>query len=227
MRIAILTAMEKERSMLLPIIENKNEAEIDGLKVVFGHIHGKEVAVAKCGIGKVNSAINTYKIIKTFHPDLLINSGVAGGAGSISKIGDLLVADYVAYHDVWCGPETDIGAADGMEVFMKCDDNVIKIAHNLFDGQRLLIGLICSGDRFITQHDEIIEIRRNFPEVVAVDMESASIAQVCSMEGVKFNIIRVISDTPGEGENISQYENFWIDAPRKTFEALGKIIKDL
>lgn len=225
MKIVILTAMEKERRMLLPLIENLEEIVLDGLRGVKGKIYGKEVMVAKCGIGKVNSAINAYKSIRGFHPDLIINSGVAGGAGNGTHIGDLFVATEVSYHDVWCGPETSIGAADGMEVLMKCDRTVVEKARNVLKDENLVTGLICSGDRFITLAQEIKEIKNNFPEVKAVDMESASIAQVCCMEGVAFNIIRVISDTPGEGENISQYENFWSDAPAKTFHALGKIIE--
>lgn len=227
MKLAILTAMEKERQMLLPLLEERIDDEIGGLKISQGKIFGKEVVVAKCGIGKVNAALNTYKVIQSFKPDLLINSGVAGGASDISRIGDLLVADYVSYHDVWCGPETEIGAADGLDVFMKCDESVVNKAYTLFSDSRFLVGLICSGDRFITTPEEIKEIQMNFPEVLAVDMESAAIAQVCTLENVRFNIIRIISDTPGSGENISQYENFWKDAPRKTFEALGRLIEAL
>ena len=227
MKIAILAAMEKERRMLSPLLENKSLHAVGGLEYEIGGIGNHEICISKCGIGKVNSAINAYKIIQEFRPDLVINSGVAGGTGSRTRIGDIFVADYVAYHDVWCGPETAVGAADGLEVFMACDENLIGIAHRLFDGQRLQVGLICSGDRFITTREEIIEITKNFPEVIAVDMESASIAQVCTLEGVAFNIIRIISDTPGEGENVSQYENFWRDAPKQNFTVIRDLISNL
>ena len=33
-----------------------------------------------------------------------------------------------------------------------------------------------------------------------------------------------VSDTPGGEDNISQYENFWTDAPRHTFEALKSLL---
>lgn len=226
MKIAILAAMEKERKMLSPLLESKTSIENDGLEMEIGTIGRHKVCVTKCGIGKVNAAINTYRIIQEFHPDLIINSGVAGGAGK-TRIGDLLVADYTAYHDVWCGPETEIGAAEGMEVFMTCWQPLIRKAHELFDGKRLQVGLICSGDRFITTKQEIDEIKKIFPEVIAVDMESAAIGQVCVMEGVNFNIIRIISDSPGEGENISQYENFWKEAPMKNFTVIKELINAL
>lgn len=219
--------MEKERKLIIPMLSESEETIYAGLDAVKGKIGSHEVVVATCGIGKVNAALNTYKVINSFHPDLLINTGVAGGASSRTKIGDLLVADYVAYHDVWCGPGTQPGVADGLDVFMECDPAIIQLAYKIMEGKRLQVGLICSGDRFISEKREIDEIRQLFPEVVAVDMESAAIAHVCLMEGVRFNIIRVVSDTPGSGENIDQYKNFWKEAPEKTFAFVEAILKDL
>ena len=110
---------------------------------------------------------------------------------------------------------------------MPCDGRVIEIAHSLYDGKRLQVGLICSGDRFISEEEEVRNIRILFPEVLAVDMESASIGQVCTMEKVKFNIIRVISDTPGSGRNMEQYKNFWKEAPEKTFRLVSSILESI
>lgn len=227
MKIAIISAMEKERALIEPMIECVRKENSDGLEITQGLIGENEIALTKCGIGKVNSSINTFRLIKTFHPDLLINTGVAGGASLATEIGDILVARYVAYHDVWCGPGTQPGVADGFDVFMQCDEKVIELAHSELDGKRLQVGLICSGDRFISEANEVREIQTLFPEVLAVDMESASIAQVCCMEGVKFNIIRVISDTPGSGRNIEQYSNFWEKAPERTFKLVESILRKL
>lgn len=227
MKIAIISAMEKERDLISPMLSDIIEKTSDGLRIIFGKIGKHEIALTKCGIGKVNAAINAYKIIKLFGPDLVINSGVAGGASLSTEIGDFLVADYVAYHDVWCGPGTDPGVADGMDVFMECDNRAIKLAHSLLDGNRLQVGLICSGDRFISEVEEVKEIRSLFPEVLAVDMESAAIAQVCCMHAVPFNVIRVISDTPGSGRNFEQYKNFWKEAPEKTFRFLKEILQNI
>lgn len=227
MKIAIISAMDKERDLMLPMLRDTQEDSFAGLPVIKGYIGKHDILLAKCGIGKVNAAINTYKVISGFNPDLIINTGVAGGASMRTEIGDLLVADYVAYHDVWCGPGTQPGVADGLDVFLNCDSEIIQIAYSLLRDKRLQVGLICSGDRFISEKHEIEEIQKLFPEVFAVDMESAAIAQVCTLEGVKFNIIRVISDTPGSGRNIEQYKNFWKEAPEKTFNLVEGILKTL
>ena len=58
-------------------------------------------------------------------------------------------------------------------------------------------------------------------------MESGAVAQVCRRNNVPFGVIRVISDTPGEAENISQYEDFWTKAPEATFEVVRDILASL
>ncbi|MDE7381649.1 MAG: 5'-methylthioadenosine/adenosylhomocysteine nucleosidase [Muribaculaceae bacterium] len=227
MKIGILVAMDKELRLLLHVMGELVEQTVDGSKMYCGNIGSHEVIVAKCGIGKVNSALTTLTLINFFNPDLVINSGVAGGAGNGVKIGQLLVADKVCYHDVWCGPGTDEGAADGCDRFIKTDTKIVELAHRLLNPEDTVYGLICSGDRFIASAEEVRSIRSRFPEVKAVDMESASIAQVCFMKGKLFNILRIVSDTPGEGENIEQYQNFWGEAPFKTFEAVKILLESL
>lgn len=226
MKIALLAAMDKELALLGNIIDDRKPIEIDGVKGMCGHIGHHEVILAKCGIGKVNAALNTYKVIRAFNPQLVINSGVAGGAGGL-KIGDLLVAGEVAYHDVWCGPGTDTGAADGFSAILCPSRRVLEIARRELNPCSTSFGLIATGDSFISKAEEIRVIKEKFPQAVAVDMESAAIGQTCISEGVEFSIIRVVSDTPGEGENISQYKNFWSDAPSKTFSAINSILSSL
>lgn len=228
MRIGIIVAMEKELRLLLPLIDNVTVRELDnGVTLHEGKIGRHDIAAVQCGIGKVNSAIVTYHLTEHFHPELVINTGVAGGADPSMHVLDLFVASAVAYHDTWCGPGTAYGAAHGFDQLLLPYLPLVEMAVTQLPADKLKCGLICSGDKFITTAEEIREIKSHFPECLAVDMESASIAQVCTMSGIPFNIIRVISDTPGQEENISQYENFWTDAPVRTFEALKILLEKL
>lgn len=225
MKIVILTAMDKEMQLIVSILSNPTEGVVDEMKVVRGEVCHHEVTVAKCGIGKVNAAVNTYRIILSEKPDLVINSGVAGGAGL--PVGSVLVADRVAYDDVWCGPGTEYGEADGCPLYFTPSSSIISLAKSFSDNPEVRFGLICSGDKFISSAEEIMFIRSHFPDVMAVDMESAAIAQVCRLTSTEFNIVRVVSDTPGEGENLSQYQNFWTEAPVKTFGVVRALIENL
>ena len=224
MKILILAAMKKEIDLLLNLLTSIKEKNINGLDFWEGQIGKHEINISQCGIGKVNSALNTLESLQVLNPDLVINSGVAGGAGI--PIGTVLVADRIAYHDVWCGPGTLYGQADGMPLFMEPSSSVLNMLDGN-DGNNIMKGLICSGDKFISTAEEISFIREKFPDVKAVDMESASIAQTCIRCGTDFAVIRIVSDTPGEGENINQYKDFWEKAPEKTFTVLKTLLESI
>lgn len=228
MKIGIIVAMRKELDLLLPQIEEVEEKEHKGVPVWRGRIGDHEVCALQCGIGKVNSALAASALIDDLSPDLVINTGVAGGADVSIDINHLLVADSVCYHDVWCGPGTEYGAAADLPVKLRPDSEMLSRARNLLaDRKDIHFGLICSGDKFISKPEEIADIKSHFPDALAVDMESASIAQVCAQRGVPFMIVRAISDTPGSGRNIAEYEDFWTAAPRETFAVLRSLLSAL
>lgn len=228
MKIAIITAMQKELSLLLPLLEDRKNIEIEGRSYYRGRMSGHEIIAGQCGIGKVNSALNTLRLIRAEKPDMVINSGVAGGGAPAVFPLDVIIASDVAYHDVWCGPGTVYGEADGFPLKMKPDEVFINACKGLMkDKHTVKTGLICSGDKFIDSVEQINEIRGRFPDVLAVDMESASIAQTCISENTPFGIIRVISDSPLSGNNFEEYQNFWDKAPEATFHALLSILASL
>lgn len=224
MKIGLLAAMDKEVTLLLPLLEEERDVVLDGHKAYLGRIGGNEVCVMKCGIGKVNSALNAFRLIEGFHPDIVINSGVAGGADASMTVGSLLIASEAAYHDVWCGPGTEWGQIDGMPRRFPMDKALVDLCRNIPELTHARYGLICSGDRFISKVEEVDFIKNEFPDALACDMESASIAQACRDKDVPFAVVRVVSDTPGQADNISQYKDFWTSAPEKTFHAVRLII---
>lgn len=227
MKIGILVAMQKELKLLLPLVEDRKEIGIHGRIVTEGKIGSHQVALMQCGIGKVNAGVATSDLIDAFRPDLIINSGVAGGASADMHPLDVVMATGVAYHDVWCGPETAYGAAAGLAPVLLPDQSLIGLLRGLTRNPKVKYGLICSGDKFISKAEEVAEIRAAFPDCIAVDMESGAISQVATMRGVPFNVLRVISDTPGEADNIAQYEHFWEDAPRESFSLLRSLLSAL
>ena len=79
MKIGIIVAMSKELNLLLPLLSDKSELTVNDIVFHCGTLHDKDVVVMQCGIGKVNAAIGALTMIDNFGPDLIINSGVAGG----------------------------------------------------------------------------------------------------------------------------------------------------
>ncbi len=222
MKIGIIAAMGKELDLLLHIIDNVSTVTANGITFKLGRIAHHEIVAMQCGIGKVNAAIGTLTMIDSFHPAMIINTGVAGGTGMGAGILDVVVADRVAYHDTWCGPGTIEGQAADCPPTFEC-----SIPDGLLDGLDVKRGLVASGDRFITSAEEVSRILSIWPDAVAVDMESAAIAHVCYVKSVPFVCLRVISDTPGAADNIAQYENFWSDAPLQTFATLSSLLQRL
>ena len=59
-------------------------------------------------------------------------------------------------------------------------------------------GLIASGDEFISSTDRLQQLRKHFPDLLAVEMEGAAVAQVCHEFCIPFSVIRTISDSADE-----------------------------
>ncbi len=224
-KVGIIVAMGKELELLLPLLENKRQTTVQGTVFYSGTAGSNEVCAMQCGIGKVNAAIGTLLLIQHFSPDYIINTGVAGGGGNHVQVMDIVAGAQVAYHDVWCGPESEWGQVQGLPLYY---EGAADLLQRLPQRPDVKTGLICSGDRFIDNKPDIESIQRHFPAVLAVDMESGAIAQVCRLRGVPFLSLRVISDSPGAShDNTRQYLDFWADAPRHSFEIVKSLISNL
>lgn len=222
MKIGIIVAMDKELALLLPLIDNRDAAVVAGAEITTGNIDVHRVAVMKCGIGKVNAALRTQTLIDFFAPNLVINTGVAGGTGGGAGVLDVVVGDRVAYHDVWM-PPFEWGKADGCPAMFTPPRELLGLPCM----KRFKHGLIASGDIFVATEEALATIRSKFPDVMAVDMESAAIAHVCHISGTGFMAVRIVSDTPGVVDNLSQYTDFWTCAPQSAFTALNSILSEI
>ncbi len=225
MKIGIIVAMHKELELLLPLLQNSEESRMGGCEFHRGKVGRHDVIAMQCGIGKVNAAIGTLTLVNSFLPDFVINSGVAGGADQSISVMDVVAGARVAYHDVWCGPESELGQVQGLPLYFEGAKRLLDLVP---DRGGIHKGLICSGDQFIDTLDAVNRIKGNFPEALAVDMESGAIAQVCHLNKVPFLALRVISDSPGAShDNTRQYLDFWNDAPQETFNLVKDIITGL
>ena len=213
--------MGKEMELLLPLLRDHRTVNLNGTTYHTGQLGGRDIIAVRSGIGKVNAALSTMNLIDTFHPGLVINTGVAGGTGPANVL-DVVIPKAVGYHDVWCGPGTAPGQACGCPRVFKCPlpDKIVNM-----EGVRR--GTLASGDIFVSEVGQVEHILGLYPDATAVDMESAAIAQTCYIKAVPFVAIRVISDTPGKEDNIAQYANFWNDAPKRTFETLIHLLERL
>ncbi len=227
MKIGIIVAMTVEFELVATIIENKVERKVNDFLFLEGQVGTKTVIVMKSGIGKVCSAVGAAEMIRVFQPDYILNTGVAGGIDASLRVMDMVVGKSVVYHDVWCGEGNDYGQVQGMPPYFPADSKLLQTVRELQQKVVLREGIICSGDRFITDAAELALIKKNFPAGMAVDMESGAIAQTCYIYGVPFLSLRMISDTPGIKDHAEQYKNFWTLAPRESFQVIKQLIEKL
>ncbi len=231
MRIGIMTAMDQEYEMARKVLANNTRHEI---------------IPVHCGWGKVNSAVNAYKLISEHHPDCIISTGCAGGIAKDVHLLDVVVAAEVAYHDCWYGEPNEYGQVQGFPARFQAHPTLLAAARKVAGSPsatgkgpisgpqgadrpkaNLRFGLMASGDRFCSGPEDTAMILGHFPDALACDMESGAISQVCHMHDVPFLSIRVISDTAEEKNRLGQFENFWETVGEESFGILSSFVDAL
>ena len=221
MKIGVISAMESEHNRLVACLDGKQEVYKGAWQYMLGRLGNNEAVLARCGIGKVNAAVGAAELLRQFAPDCVVSTGVAGGIDTSLQVMDVVAGASVVYHDVWCGEGNAYGQVQGLPAVFDADP--VLLAHALSmdkagEGNRVYGGLICTGDRFITDRPSLNAIKSHFPQGLAVDMESAAIAQTCYLYGVPFLSFRIISDTPGVENHWQQYTDFWGAMADRSFQ---------
>ena len=232
MKIGIIIAMDKEFRRISELLDNLTVEESGGRSFTLGNLSGNDIVLHQCGIGKVNAAIGTTELIRRYSPQLVISTGCAGGGQTSMEVQDVVVSTQLAYHDVYCGSaigHTVYGQVQGMPARYQSPSSLVDAALSLNgDGQpRIYAGLIVTGDWFVDSRDKMRDIMSHCPEAVAVDMESAAIAQTCHVYGIDFISFRVISDIPLKDTNASQYHNFWDTIADHSFATTRRFLAKL
>ncbi len=227
MRIGIIVAMQSELECVRSLLDSPREERHGSSLFTIGQAGKHELVLTQCGIGKVSSAVRAYELIDRYAPDCILNTGVAGGIDTSMRVMDIVVGSEIVYHDAWCGEGNEWGQIQGLPARFHSEPALVEKALQVSTDLSIYTGLVCSGDQFITDSTELAKIKRLFPEGMAVDMESGSIAQVCYMRGIPFLSFRIISDTPGVEGHMEQYNNFWENAPHRSFEVLKQLIQVL
>lgn len=223
MKLGIIAAMDEELKILAEALQNLEKASHHGFIFYTGYIGRHDVVLVKSGIGKVMSAIAVALLVDKFAVDGIINSGSAGGVGDGLVVGDVVIADKLAYHDV---DVTAFGYAfgqmAGQELYYQSSAYFVSELKKADPSAK--VGLITSSDSFISSKAQQLLIKQRFPEVLAVEMEGASIAQAAKALGKPFVVIRSISDT-ADGQAAESFDAFIVAAGEKSAATLIKMLE--
>ena len=217
--------MTKEHNQLVhllsdPVIENDG-----GFEFSIGQLGDNTLILLPCGIGKVNAAVGTAVLIRRYKPDCVVSTGCAGGVDAGLSVMDVVVSTQTAYHDVTI-PGCEYGQVQGLPARFRSEEQLVEAALSLHL-PNIHAGLICTGDQFITDRAQLDHIKDQFPEALAVDMESTAIAQTCFLLQTPFVSFRILSDTPGADEHIQQYLNFWDEMADRSFDVTRRFLSAL
>ena len=219
--IGIICAMEKELKSFKSSLVNSENQTIMGFEFFTGKINQKEVVLVKSGIGKVSSSIVTLLMIEHFNPELIINSGIAGGYNQNLKPLDIVIGNKIGCYDIDMELDgTPFGSITGDKRFI---ENDIVINNDL--GLNLTYGTLMSADQFQGNRNYLDNVfTKYFKEelVMGVDMESYSIASVCDKYNVQWCVVRAISDIIGCRTQIESYAEFAEKAAHNAYTIIMK-----
>ncbi len=201
-RLGIIGAMQVEVDLLIEQMDDDRTTTVSGMDFHEGVLHGFDVVVVRCGIGKVNAAMCAQTLIVDFGATRVINTGVAGALDESLHVGDLVVSTDAVHHDM---DVVGLGYAPGVVPEMEDTGKlafaadplmvqaVLRAAAEVAPDLHATPGRIASGDQFVCEREDRERIIGTFG-AHCCEMEGTPIAQVCYRNDVPFVIVRAISD---------------------------------
>lgn len=230
MKIAIIGAMEEEVALLRSNISDAQSVTVANSEFTSGTMHGADVVLVKSGIGKVNAAMTTSIVMEKFQPDVLLNTGSAGGFDPELTVGDVIISSEVRHHDVDVTAfGYEYGQVPNMPAAYIADENVKNVAikqAEAIEGIQVKEGLIATGDSFMNDPVRVEALRDKFTGLQALEMEAAAIAQVAHQYGVPFVVIRSLSDIAGKESDLS-FDQYLETAAVNSANLIMSIVKGL
>lgn len=221
--IGIIVATASELEALNQVLGTKAEKPME---YVTGKIGDTEVVGVQGGIGKVNAALCAQKMIDIYHPQAIINVGVAGALDHSLRVGDIVISKDAVQHDF---DTTVFGDAPGQisgfdvvafpadqEMIRKAEEAAAKLNYHA------IVGRVASGDQFIESKEKKEYIVSQFG-ASCTEMEGAAMAQTAYVNGIPFVILRAISDGADEGA-IMSYTEFVVLAAEKSTALLKEML---
>lgn len=228
MLIGIIGAMQEEIKLLSEKMKIK-ETKIIGMREFYiGELFNKDVVLVFSRCGKVAAASTVTTLIEIFGVNLVLFTGVAGGADKTLNIGDIVIADKLVQHDM------DASAIPGFKKFeipllgidtFETQEKMITLAkssasHYISKSMEndvskndleefniktpnIVVGTIASGDIFVADSQIVQNLCNEIPNLKCIEMEGAAVAQVCYEHNVDYIVFRVISDKADEEASIN------------------------
>jgi adenosylhomocysteine nucleosidase len=212
--LGIMSAMDVELNYLLQQAKIDSVVSIGGNDFNIGTLEGQSVVIVKAGVGKSLSAACTAILINEFNVSGVVFTGIAGGVSPDVEITDVVIGTHAMFHDYgYLGNDNmvTIGSDFVSKVDVQCDPEMEKEAYTaaveVIGKDKVFEGCIATGDQFVA-NEKYVEYLYKTYDVLAVEMEGASVGYVATQYNVPFIIIRSLSDK-ADGLAHDAYDNWY------------------
>ncbi|MDE2611528.1 MAG: 5'-methylthioadenosine/adenosylhomocysteine nucleosidase [Burkholderiales bacterium] len=226
MTLGIVAAMHEEIAELLRDMEPGARIARIGMRDYYvGTLDGHACVIVLARLGKVAAAATATALIHEFKTDRLLFTGLAGGIAPGLPVGDVVVASALMQHDLDAQPlfprhEVPLLGKSRFDADPQLSAQLVEAAgaflreqlpqridaatlrHFRIDAPRVHAGLVLSGDQFISSHARAAALLAAAPDALAVEMEGAAVAQVCYEYGVRFAVMRTVSDNANDQAHV-------------------------
>lgn len=203
--ILIQGAMDIEIEYFLSQLKNTKSEQIAGYDFYEGEIDDVKVIISKTSIGVINATMATTIGIINFHPDIVINQGIAGAHREDLHTGDIIIGEKCCNINAYNMPNKDKGQGSNpfeWKLSNRAKDiqnadlqlvNIMEKALKSNTSKKVYKGILGSGDVFNREIDRIAWITNIFGNACE-DMESIGTYSVCNKFGVSCVGVRIISN---------------------------------
>ena len=245
--VAILGAFDEEVAILEGQLANPKAHTIEGIQFLTGTLNEQNIVIARTGVGKVNAAMTATLVIEHFQPNRVIFTGVAGGLNPDLQIGDIVIAQKTAQHDLGELESVEIenfGVKNPINgtrnpVFFPADPGLLQVTETALEnielnpfqtpqGQRhprIIRGTVVTGDVFVASDAKKTALHKNLG-ADAVEMEGAAVAQICWQQDVPCLVIRSLSDN-ADASASEDFKKYYKIAARNSATLVTRIISQL
>ena len=245
--VAILGAFDEEVTILEGQLVNPKAHTIEGIQFLTGTLNEQNVVITRTGVGKVNAAMTATLVIEHFRPNRVIFTGVAGGLNPDLQIGDIVIAEKTAQHDLGRLESAQIenmGVRNPINgkrnpIFFPADPGLLQITETVLadiklsplqtpQGQRhprIITGTVVTGDVFVASDTKKTNLHKNLG-ADAVEMEGAAVTQICWQHNVPCLVIRSLSDNAGANAS-EDFRKYYKIAARNSAALVTRIISQL
>lgn len=250
LRLGVISALVEEQAGLVEAMRGPQKLSHGMRDYTLGTLWGIDAVCVLSRIGKAAAAMTAAILVEKFGVTHIVFTGVAGSGDILVKVGDIVVAESLVQHDMDARPlfprfEVPLTSLSRFPSDLALSDQVAACARDFLangldkvfsaaeaeefglGGTSLHRGLIGSGDQFIHSRKQLGQIKEALPDLLAVEMEGAAVAQVCFELGIPYAVIRTISDNANEDAAVDFMRFVQTVASRYAFHVVKRLCERL